>query len=85
MKRQKSRKLYTRIAKNDCWSDDDVSNSNDVMIQPNDREIRYQLGGRSTLQYVKGKAPKFGVVNLLKEENGLEEIIIYKVIDESHT
>ena len=40
--RQKSQNLY-RLAKNDCWSDDDVSNGNDVENQPNDREIHYQL------------------------------------------
>ena len=46
--RQKSQKWY-RLAKTDCWSDDDVFNSNDFENQPNDREIPYQLWGRWTL------------------------------------
>ena len=48
IQRQKSQKLY-RLAKIDCWSDDDVSNSNDVENQPNDMEIPYQHRGSSTL------------------------------------
>ena len=46
--------------------------------------MHYQLSGHS-LHYVKGKDPKFDTIVLLKGENGLEEIIICKVIDESHT
>ena len=80
----KSYKLY-RLVKTNCLSSDDVSNGNDVENQPNDREIPYQLLGRSTVQYVKGKAPNIDTIALLKRENGLEEIIICKVIDESHT
>ena len=75
----KAQKLY-RIAKNDCWREDD-----DDQIQPNHREIPYQLRGRSTLQSVKGKEPNFDTISLLKGDNGSEEIIICKVIDESHT
>ena len=41
--RWKSRQLY-RIAKNDYWSDD-----SDDQIQPNHREIPYQVRGRSIL------------------------------------
>ena len=82
IQRQKSWKLY-RLAKTDCWSDNDVSGGNDVENQPNDREIPYQLWGCSTLQYVKGKDPNFDTIALLKGENGLEEIVICKVIDES--
>ena len=37
------------------------------------------------MQCVRGKAPNFDTVALLKEESGLEEIILCKVIDESHT
>ena len=37
------------------------------------------------MQCVRGKDPNFDIVSLLKEESGLEEIILYKVIDESHT
>ena len=62
---QKSWKLY-RLEKIDCWSDDDVSNGNDVENQPNDREIPYQLRGHLTLQYVKGKVPNSDIVALLK-------------------
>ena len=40
---RKSMTLLSRIAKNGCWRDDDVSSSNDVQIQPNDSEIPYQL------------------------------------------
>ena len=80
---QKSWKLYI-LAKTYCCSDDDVSNGNDVENQSNDREIPHQIWGRSTLQYVKGKTPNFDTISLLKGENGLEEIIICKVIDESH-
>jgi hypothetical protein len=36
------------------------------------------------MQYVGGNVPNFDMVSLLKGENDLEEIIIYKVIDESH-
>ena len=39
----KSQQLY-RISQNDCWSDDD-----DDHIQPNHRDITYQLRGCSTL------------------------------------
>ena len=77
--RRKSLQLY-RIAKNDYWSDD-----NDDLIQPNHREIPYQLRGRSTLQSVKGKEPNFDTIDILKGDNGSEEIIICKVIDESHS
>ena len=42
IQRQKSQKIY-RLAKMDCWSDDDVSIGNDVQNQPNGREIPYQL------------------------------------------
>ena len=80
---QKSHKLY-KIAKNDCWSDDDISSGNDVDNQPSEMEIPYQLRGHSALQYVKGKAPNFDLVSLLKGENGLEQIIICKVIDEPY-
>ena len=41
-------------------------------LQPNGREIPYKIRGHSTLQYVKGKAPKFDTIALLKGENGLE-------------
>ena len=34
---------------------------------------------------VRGKDPNFDNVSLIKEENGLEDIILCKVIDESHT
>ena len=74
-----SQQLY-RIAKNDCWSKDD----ND-QIQPNHREIPYQLRGRSTLHSVKGKAPNLYIIPLLKGDNDSKEIIICKVIDESHS
>jgi len=36
------------------------------------------------MQLVKGNVPNFDTIALLKEENGLEEIIIFKVIDEYH-
>ena len=48
-------------------------------------QIPYQLRCRSSMQCVRGKDPNFDTVSLLKEEIGLEEIILYKVIDESHT
>ena len=73
IQQQKSRKWY-RLATNGCWSDNDVSSGNDVENQPNDREIPYQLQGCSNLQYVKGKSPKFYTIDILKGENGLEEI-----------
>ena len=60
----KSQQLY-RIAKNDCWSEAD-----DDHIQPNHREIPYQLRGRLTLQSVKGKEPNFDTIALLKRDNG---------------
>ena len=75
IQRKKSQQLY-RLAKTDCWSDADVSRGNDVENQSNYREIPYQILGRSTLQYFKGKAPNFDTVALPKGENGLEEIII---------
>ena len=62
--RRKAQKLY-RITKKCCWSEDD-----DDQIQPNHREIPYQLRGRSTLQFVKGKAPNFDTISLLKGDNG---------------
>ena len=68
---QKSRKLY-RLAKTDCWSDDDIASSNDVENQPNDKEITCQLWGHSNLQYVKGKDPNFDTISLLKGGNGLK-------------
>ena len=37
------------------------------------------------MHFVRGKAPNFDIVALVKEESGLEEIILCKVIDESHT
>lgn len=37
------------------------------------------------MQCVRGKYPNFDIVSLLKQENGLEEIILYKFIDDSHT
>ena len=76
---EKSHEKLYRLAKTNCWSDDDVEN------QPNDREIPYKLWGRSTLQYLKGKAPNFDTIALLKGDNGWEEIIICKFINESHT
>ena len=42
IQQQKLGNLY-RLAKTDCWSDNDVSGGNDVENQPNDREIPYQL------------------------------------------
>jgi hypothetical protein len=36
------------------------------------------------MQCVRGNVPNFDTISLLKGENGLEEIIICKVIDESH-
>lgn len=36
------------------------------------------------MQCVRGKDPNFYIDSPLKEESGLEEIILYKVIDESH-
>ena len=36
------------------------------------------------MKCVRGKYPNFDIVSLLKEESGLEEIILCKVIDESH-
>ena len=61
---RKSQQLY-RIAKNDCWSEDD-----DDQIQPNHREIPYQLRVLSTLQSIKGKEPNFDTNALLKGDNG---------------
>ena len=40
IQQQKLGNLY-RLAKTDCWSDDDVSSGNDFYNQPNDREIPY--------------------------------------------
>jgi hypothetical protein len=36
------------------------------------------------MKCVKENVPNFDTIDLLKGENGLEEIIIYKVISESH-
>ena len=76
---RKAQQLH-RIAKNDCWIEDD-----DDQIQPKHREIPYQLWGCSTLQSVKGKEPNFDTIALLKGDIGSEEIRICKVIDESHS
>ena len=48
-------------------------------------QIPYELCCRSSMQCVRRKAPNFDSVSLLKEESGLEEITLYKVIDESYT
>jgi len=83
--RRKSRQLC-KVAKNDCWSDDEIESSgNDAQVQLNNMQIPYQLRCRSSMQCVRRKAPNFDIVSLLKEESGLEEIILCKVIDESHT
>ena len=83
--RRKSRKLC-KIAKNDCWSDDEIESSgNDAHVQLNNMPIPYQLCCRSSMQCVRGNAPNFDIVALIKEESGLEEIILCKVINESHT
>ena len=37
------------------------------------------------MQYVNGKTSNFDTFSLLKGENGLEVIIIFKVIDDSQT
>ena len=75
-----------KIAKNGCWSDDEIESSgNDAQVQLNNMQTPYQLRCRSSMQCVRGKAPNFDTAALLKEESGLEEIILYKVIDESHT
>ena len=66
-----SHRLYW-LAKYNCWSDDDVSNNNDVENQPNDMEIPYGLRGCSNLRYVKGKDPNFDTIAILKGENYLE-------------
>ena len=82
---RKSRKLC-KIAKNDCWGDDEIESSgNDAQVQLNNMQIPYQLRCRSSMKCVRGKVPNFDTVALLKEESGLEEIILCKVIDESHT
>lgn len=47
-------------------------------------QIPYQLRCLSSMLCVRGKAPNFDTVSLLKEKSGLEEIILYKVVDESH-
>ena len=62
--RRKSQQLY-RTAKNDFWSEDD-----DDQIQPNHREIPYQLQGHSNMQSVKGKEPNFDTIALFKGDNG---------------
>ena len=75
-----------KIAKNDWWSDDEIEvGGNDAQVQLNNMQIPYQLRCRSSMQCVRLKSPNFDIVFLLKEESGLEEIIFYKVIDESHT
>ena len=83
--RRKSRKLC-KIVKNYCWSDDEIESSgNDAQVQLYKLQIPYQLRCHSSMQCVRGKAPNFDTVSLLKEESGVEEIILCKVIDESHT
>ena len=83
--RRKSRQLC-KIVKNDCWTDDEIKSSgNDAQVQLNNMKIPYQLRCRSSMQCVRGKNPNFNIVALLKEENGLEEIIFFKFINESHT
>ena len=83
--RRKSQKLC-KIVKNDCWGDDEIESSgNDAQVQLNNIQIPYQLRYCSFMQCVRGKSPNFDTVALLKEESGLEEIILCKFIDESHT
>ena len=48
-------------------------------------QIPYQLHCRSYMKCDRGKAPNFDTVSLLKEERVLEEMILYKFIDDSHT
>ena len=69
-----------------CWSDDEIECSgNDSQVQLDNMQIPYQLHCHSSMQCVRGKDPNFDIVSLLKEESCLEEIILCKVIDESHT
>jgi hypothetical protein len=75
---------YLELLKKYCWSENDTSSNNDVQLQYNDSEIPFQLHCHSSMQCVRGNVLKFDIVSLLKRENGLEEIIICKVIDESH-
>ena len=82
--RRKSQQLC-KIVKNDCWSDDEIESSgNYAQVQLNNMQIPYQLHCRSSMQCVRGKSPNFDILSLLKEESGLEEIILYKVIVEFH-
>ena len=82
--RRKSRKLC-KIAKNDCWSDEIEYSGNDDQVWFNNTQIPQQLHCHSSIQCVRGKYPNFDKVSLLTQENGLEEIILYRVIDESNT
>lgn len=77
--------ILSKITKKGYWSDDEIeSNGNDVHVQLNNTVKPYELQCHSSIRFIRGKAPMFDTITLLKGEKYLEEIIIYKVIDESH-